>query len=59
MANYEHLPIFQKSFDLMVRIYQETHNFSQEYKYSLGQKIKDTCLLRSYEAKPRKKLSQF
>ena len=44
MAKYEHLPIFQKSFDLMVRVYEETHNFSQEYKYSLGQKIEDVCL---------------
>jgi uncharacterized membrane protein YbaN (DUF454 family) len=44
MAKYEHLLIFQKSYDLMVRIYQETHNFPREYKYSLGQKIKDVCL---------------
>lgn len=43
MAKYEHLSIFQKSFDLMVRIYQETHNFPREYKYGLGQKIKDVC----------------
>jgi len=44
MAKYEHLSIFQKSYDLMVRVYEETHNFSREYKYSLGQKIKDVCL---------------
>jgi hypothetical protein len=44
MAKYEHLSIFQKASDLMVRIYQETHNFPREYKYSLGQKIKDACL---------------
>jgi len=44
MAKYEHLSIFQKAYDLMVRIYQETHNFPRECKYSLGQKMKDVCL---------------
>jgi hypothetical protein len=41
MAKYDHLTIFQKSYDLMIRVYKEVHNFSREYKYSLGQKIKD------------------
>ena len=44
MAKYEYLTIFQKSYDLMVRIYLEIHNFSQEYKYNLGDKMKNTCL---------------
>jgi REP element-mobilizing transposase RayT len=44
MAKYDHLTIFQKSYDLMIRVYKEVHNFSREYKYSLGQKIKDICL---------------
>lgn len=44
MARYEHLTIFQKSYDLLVRIYRETHNFPKEYKYGLGEKIKNVCL---------------
>jgi four helix bundle protein len=44
MAIYEYLSIFQKSYDLLVRVYREIHHFSQEYKYSLGEKIKNVCL---------------
>ena len=38
MAKYDHLTIFQKSYDLMIRVYKEVHNFSREYKYSLQTK---------------------
>lgn len=44
MSRYSHLPIFQKSYDLTIRFFQETHNFSREHKFTLGQKIKDTIL---------------
>jgi len=44
MAQYEHLTIFQKSYDLLVRIYNEVHNFPKEYKYSLGEKLQNVCL---------------
>jgi len=41
MSRYNHLPVFQKSYDLTLEIYQTTHNFPREYKYTLGQKIKE------------------
>ncbi len=41
MAQYNHLPIFQSGYDLNLEIYRTTHNFSREYKYTLGQKIKE------------------
>jgi len=41
MARYNHLPVFQKSYDLNLEIYRTTHNFPREYKYTLGQKIKE------------------
>lgn len=44
MARYNHLTIFQKSYDLLVRIYQEVHNFPREYKYTLGGKLQNVCL---------------
>ena len=44
MAKYEHLIIFQKTYDLLLRIYKEVHNFSKEYKYTLGDSLKITCL---------------
>jgi len=41
MSRYVHLPIFQKGYDFSLEIYHTTHNFSREYKYSLGQKLKE------------------
>ncbi len=44
MARYHHLTIFQKSYDLLIRIYREVHNFPREYKFSLGGKLQETCM---------------
>jgi len=41
MSRYAHLPVFQKGYDLNLEIYRTTHNFPREYKYSLGQKLKE------------------
>jgi len=41
MSRYIHLPIFQKGYDFNLEIYKTTHNFPREYKYSLGQKMKE------------------
>ena len=44
MAKHDHLIIFQKTYDLLVRIYKEVHNFPREYKYGLGENLKTTSL---------------
>lgn len=44
MANYEQLTIYQKTYDLFLRMYKEVHKFPREYKYSLGGKIQTTCV---------------
>lgn len=41
MAQYNHLPIFQSAYSLRLEIYQTTHHFSREYKYTLGQQLKE------------------
>ena len=41
MAQYNHLPIFQAGYSLVLKIYRITHYFPREYKYTLGQKLKD------------------
>ena len=41
MSRYLHLPVFQKAYDLNLEIFRTTHSFPREYKYSLGQKIKE------------------
>ena len=41
MAKYDHLPIFQCAYALTLEIYKSTHQFPREYKYTLGQKLKE------------------
>lgn len=41
MAQYEHLPIYKKTYDLLLLAMQATKDFPREYKYTLGQNIKD------------------
>jgi len=44
MARYTHLTIYQKAYDLTLRLFRETHEFPRDYKYSLGQQMKDASL---------------
>lgn len=39
MAQYNHLPIYKTSYDLLLELIQVTKNFPREYRYSLGEKI--------------------
>ncbi|MDD3190782.1 MAG: four helix bundle protein [Candidatus Pacebacteria bacterium] len=41
MAQYNHLPIFQLGYKLTLEIYKTTQRFPREYKYSLGQRLKE------------------
>lgn len=44
MAQYQHLPIYKLTYDLLIRVMQVTKNFPREYKYTLGQKLKDEII---------------
>lgn len=41
MARYEHLPIFQAIYDLILEIHNRVDNFSRIHRYSIGEKIKN------------------
>ena len=41
MAKYEHLPIYKQTYDLLLLAMQATKLFPREYKYTLGQNIKE------------------
>lgn len=40
MAQYQHLPIYKATYDLLARVTQATAGFSKAYKYSLGDKLR-------------------
>lgn len=44
MAQYEHLPIYKQTYDILLRTMTATKSFPREYKYTLGQKIKDELI---------------
>jgi hypothetical protein len=44
MAQYQHLPIYKQTYDVLLRTMTATKDFPREYKYTLGQKIKDELI---------------
>ena len=40
MAQYQHLPIYKLTYDLLSKITLVTSGFSKNYKYSLGEKLR-------------------
>ncbi len=41
MAQYNHLPVFQRAYQLALEVHQAISQFPREHKYALGQKLKD------------------
>jgi len=44
MAIYDSLPVFKKGYDLLIEIYKLTPGLSREYKYTIGEKLKNESL---------------
>lgn len=44
MAQYKHLPIYKTTYDLLEKVTKKTKNFPREYKYTLGDKIRNECI---------------
>lgn len=40
MAQYQHLPIYKATYDLLTRVTQVTSGFSKAYKHSLGDRLR-------------------
>ena len=41
MALYNHLPVYKASYDLLVELFRFVKDFGREYKYTLGESIKN------------------
>ena len=44
MAMYDTLPVFKKGYDLLIEIYKMTTGLPREYKYTIGEKLKNETL---------------
>ena len=40
MTTYYNLPVYKKSYDLLLDIFRLTKDFSREYKYTIGEELK-------------------
>lgn len=40
MAQYNELPVYKATYDLLLAIFQFTKEFSKEYKYTVGESLK-------------------
>jgi hypothetical protein len=43
MARYDHLPIFKSAYAFCLLAYELTHNFGRDYRYTLGERMKETA----------------
>lgn len=41
MALYTELPVYKLGYDLLIEVYNRTKVFSREYKYTLGERLKN------------------
>lgn len=58
MALYSELPVYKLGYDLLIQTYQRTAVFSREYKYTMGERLKNEStdmLLNIYKANKSKK----
>jgi hypothetical protein len=44
MAQYDHLPVFKKSYNLLLAVYQSVSMFGKEHKYTIGENLKKEAL---------------
>jgi hypothetical protein len=44
MALYNHLPVYKDSYDLLKELFRFVKNFSREYKFTLGESIKNKAI---------------
>ncbi len=44
MARYDHLPVYKASYDLLLEIYRFVKDFNREYKYTIGESLKNETM---------------
>lgn len=44
MALFSELPVYKLAYDLLISIYKKTRAFTREYKYTIGEKLKNETL---------------
>jgi len=62
MAHYNELPVYKAAYDLLLQMFQLTHHLKREYKFTIGEKLKNeiTDLLTNiYRANKTRQKKEF
>jgi hypothetical protein len=44
MATYDLLPVYKTTYDFLLQIFQFSKTFTREYKYTIGQELKNETI---------------
>jgi len=44
MALFSELPVYKLGYDLLISVYKKTSTFTREYKYTMGERLKNETL---------------
>jgi four helix bundle protein len=58
MALFSELPVYKLGYDLLIELYKRTSNFAREYKFTIGERMKNNVtdmLINIYKANKSKK----
>lgn len=61
MALFTDLPVYKLGYDLLIAIFERTKIFTKEYKYTLGEKLKNEVLellINIYKANKSKSINR-
>lgn len=62
MALFTRLPVYKLGYDLLIELYRRSSNFPREYKFTLGERLKNNAtdmLINIYKANKSKKESRL
>lgn len=62
MALFTNLPVYKQGYDLLLEIYKRTKNFPREYKYTIGERLKNEgldMLINIYKANKSKQTNRL
>ena len=40
MATYDHLPVYKKTYDLLLQLFRLSQNMERDYRYTIGENLK-------------------
>jgi hypothetical protein len=62
MATYDNLPVYKKTYDLLLQLYRVCQNMERDYKFTIGENLKKeviTLIINVYRANSRENKEKY